>query len=202
MKKTIICLIAYAILFSFCGCENIIESMDRNYIEYLGMQYSSISQQWEMKSPNNYNQEIIMNNNSSIKIRTYPYDLKNDFIYIENDGLLFHNNASKLPDNNKKNIDYLLLRYHEKTLELKIDDTIIVDEFLSYIAHKKERQVNVNKNIASLIIYYKDYPACYFYGNIITDNKENVWIDLINETSGYLRIDLNSKLLNKLMSVL
>lgn len=202
MKKIMISTILIVLLFALCGCNWIIESMDRNNIEYFGKTYSRISQQWEINDPNNFDDKTITHNNCSIKIRTYPYDLNNDFLYNENDGLLFHNNASKFPENNKKDIEYLLLRFHDKTLELKIDDNAIIDEFLSFGSQKKENNVKLNRNIASIMIYYKNFPACYFYGNIITDKEENICIDLIDETSGYLKIDTDSKLLDKVNSVL
>lgn len=202
MKKILISIITIVLLFSFNGCNWIFESMDRNNIEYSGITYSRISQQWEMDDPNNYNNKTITHNNSSITIRTYPYDLNSDFIYIEDDGMLFHNDASKFPENNKKDIDYLLLRFHDKSLELKIGDNAVIDEFLSFGFQNQETNVKLNKNIASIMIYYKDYPACYFYGNIITDKEENVWIDLMDESSGYLKLEINSKLLYKVESVL
>ncbi|MDD6645086.1 MAG: hypothetical protein PUE67_03415 [Oscillospiraceae bacterium] len=199
MKKLILNGMVIALSLIISGCGGIFDSMDRNNIIYKGNKYIIISQNWEMNSPEKFSTKIIENDKGSIKIRLYDDDINNDFIYIENDGLLFHNDKSGLPNNDINNIDYLLLRYHQKTFELNITDFDLVNEFILISSQKTNKDIYPKDNIASLMIYYKNYPASYFYGNIIVDNQDNYWIEL-SDSDEYIELNKNSELLSEIKS--
>ena len=203
MKKIIASSLFVILLFALCGCSRIFKYMDIDNVNYSEKTYTwRIPRGWEMDSPDEYTTKTIMHDDIPLNIRIYDDDINHDFIYVEEDGFLFHNKVSEFPDNNTEDIDYLLLQFIDKTYELKIDDIGIIEEFVSLISDNTETNVNRDKNVASLLIYYKDYPACYFYGNIIIDKQENYWIELGEDFDEYIKLDTNSKILSEVKSVL
>ncbi len=46
-------------------------------------------------------------------------------------------------------------------------------------------------------VLYEDYPACYFYGNIVDDKQGAFWIEL-SDSEKYIKLDSNSKLLSEI----
>ncbi len=197
--KILLIIITIIVCVTMCGCSNLFDnlliSMDRTSIHYEGHQFNALLN-WEMTEPDNYIKKIINNDNINLSIRLYKNDKNTDFIYCEDDSLLYHKAESDLPEN-KKDIEYLILGFIDRTLELKIRDSSIIKEFNSLILQNSYSNIKRDNNIASLVIYYKNYPACYFYGNIVDDKQGAFWIEL-SDSEKYLKLDSNSKLLSEI----
>lgn len=191
-KITII--ISIIILLTCCGCNSIINSMDRDNIEYNGRTYERISRNWEMRNPNDYYCKLISYDNDDLSARFYNYDKNNEFIYIENDELLYHSKEFSFPNN--KDIEFLSISFIDKEGGPDINDADVIDEFNLIISKKPYSHIKIKKNIASLTIYYDKYPACYFFGNVITDNNDEMWIES-NDSKSYYRLSEDSKLFSK-----
>lgn len=159
--------------------------MDRDTIEYSGETYKSISRYWDMKAPDDFSSQLISYDDAELKARFYNNDKNNEFIYIENDERLYHNVKSSLPDN--KDIEYLSIEFINKEKWLDIKDREVINDFIQIISQTPYSDVEIKNNIASVIIYYKNSPVCYFYGNIIADNQGEKWIAL-NDSESYIKL--------------
>lgn len=168
--------------------------MDRDTIEYNGNIYTRISRSWEMKSPDDYSTQLLSYDDVSLRARFYYSDKNNEFVYIENDECLYHNDKFSLPKN--KDIEYLSIEYIDKSNWTDIEDYEIINEFTQLISQDTYSNVERDKNIVSLVIYYENYPACYFCGNIIVDKQGEFWIEL-SDSESYIKLNSNSKLLSK-----
>lgn len=194
MRKTVLIVAVVFLLIACCGCNEIIISMDRDTIEYDGNTYTRISRSWEMKSPDDYSSQLLSYDDVSLRARFYHNDENNEFIYIENDECLYHNDKFSLPDN--KDIESLSIQFIDKEKWIDIEDYEIIDEFIQLISQDTYSNVERDKNIVSLVINYNDYPACYYCGNIIVDKQGEFWIEL-SDSESYIKLDSNSKLLSK-----
>ncbi len=187
MKKIILIFVMPILIITCSGCDRIIKSMDRTSIHYEGHQFN-ILLNWEMTEPDNYIKNIINNDNINLSIRLYKNDKNTDFIYCEDDSLLYHKAESDLPENKIKNIDYLMLIFHDPDKGVKKVTDIETIKNLINSNHKPLKMDEKSfENVASIEIYYKNFPACNFYGNIVVDDENQYWID-DSATGGYYMI--------------
>ena len=129
MYKKIISFLIFCIVFSFLlvGCSSAIYSSGCVSINYNGSKYNYLSE-WEMLS-DNYIVKSIEQDGVNLSIRSYDDDTRDEFLFCEDNGSLYHNESYILPENKVENIDHLLFSFHGSNDELNILDSDTIYEF-------------------------------------------------------------------------
>lgn len=193
----IICLIT---ALALSGCSSSIYSGGCLNINYNNHNYKYLTD-WEMTS-DEYTKETIKQDGVSLHIRLYDNDVNKEFLFCEDNGSLYHNEAFKLPDNDIESIDYLAFNLHSSNDKIVIENKDAIKEFEKIISSKSTGSIDMVDNILTIAIYYKDFPATYYYGNLVIDKNDEYWIsysfvddeDNINEV--YYPVAANSVLLS------
>lgn len=173
--------LVFAILCSFNGCD-LISLMDKPKILYNDQQYNVISPPiWEINDSDTYITKSITSEGDTIRIRLYQCDPDREFIYCENLGLLYHNNQLSFPVNDTTNIDYLCFRDTRMGNDTIIDSQQAIENFVDFLTNDTVSDVDMHNNVCSVMVYYKNYPAHCFIGNIIVDKQGKYWLDYHNE---------------------
>lgn len=202
VEKLLKCVaLVFAILCGLNGCD-MINSMDRQNILYNDQQYDVISPPiWEINDPDTYITKSLNSDGDNVKIRLYKCDPDRKFIYCENNALLYHNNQLSFPANDTNNIDYLCFRDARTGNDTIINSQQVIENFIDFLTNDTVLDVNMHNNVCSVLVYYKNYPAHCFIGNIIVDKQGKYWLDFHNEQD-FIELEKTPKLLSLLNSVL
>lgn len=197
----LICVItAFTMVVLLSGCIPSIYSDGCINIRYNNHNYKYLTD-WEMTS-DEYTKETIKQDGVSLNIRLYDNDVNTEFLFCEDNGSLYHNEDFKFPDNNAKSINHLTFYLHSSNDKIVISDSKAKKEFEKIISGKSTDSIDFADNILTIAIYYKNFPAVYYYGNLVIDKNDKYWIscsfaddsDNINER--YYSVDNNSVLLS------
>lgn len=172
----VLCLSALFVIvaFLFTGCISSIYSTGCITIRYNGHNYNCLTD-WEMNT-DKYNLKTISQDSVNLKLRLYDNDVNNEFLFCEDNGSLYHNDDFSLPDNNVENIDYFTYLLHSSNDEIVVSENNAKEEFINILSGKSVSNVEYADNLLTIAISYKNYPAIYYYGNIVIDKEDNYWL--------------------------
>lgn len=184
MNRSVSFIIAFSMWICFlCGC-SILGSIDRADIEYDGKTYTHISPYWEIKDPEKYIRKSVSSKNENLNIRVFGDS--EDLIFCEDDSLLYHDSNKALPQNKQSTIECILVEDIDDIAHRR-DVFNDVNDFLTVLSSKSYKDIKAD-NIATVTIYYKDFSACYFYGNLAKDQDNNYWL-YSNDCDNYKKIN-------------
>lgn len=193
MKRLLFLLILFFGIVCFNGCD-VIRTLDQDEILFNKTSYRVIADQyWEMNEPEIYHMSEIDSNGTSLRIRHYDSDKTGEFIYCENNGLLYHNSLSNFPENTVDNIDHIVFRSIKTAEDTVCSDPNVISEYLGLLTEQTVSDIKVSENICSVSVFYRNYPANCFSCNIVTDESGDHWLRL-NNKNGFVKLDSNSNL--------
>lgn len=206
IQYSIIILIIIIIIFlSGCSSETKKEILS---LEYNEKQYHFV-RNWEMINKESYVTDIAIRNEKEYKVCIYS-DSQKRFIFDEYYQLLYHKEEDSLPNfKEAEGIEKIEIVFSDINInKIELDEESIIKEVVtlmskSYNEYEFKNNSPFKKTIASMNVYFKDYPAYHSVVSVIEAKDGSYgfimfdWWDFIKVGDcDYITVPVNSQIIN------